>query len=81
VRAEALEGLAERDKELARPLVERELAADACGYGAFQAALIIAHPSLLGGLRNWVGRFEETWWNDLVGETITACETGHAEGH
>ncbi len=43
VRAEALEGLAERDKELARPLVERELAADACGYGAFQAALIIAH--------------------------------------
>jgi len=74
VRAEALEGLAQRDKELARPLVERELGRDECGYGAFQAALTIAHPSLLDGLRKWAGQFEETWWNSLVEDALTACQ-------
>lgn len=74
VRAEALEGLAERDKELALPLVERELSGDACGYGTFQAARLIAEPSLLPGLRRWSGRFEEASWDELVSEAIVACQ-------
>ena len=74
VRAEALEGLAERDKELATPLVERELRGDDCGYGTFEAARLIADPSLLSALRNWNGRFEESSWNELVSEAIAACE-------
>lgn len=78
VRAEALEGLASRDTELARPLVERELAGGPCGYGTFRAALMIAHPSLLEGLRRWHGRFEEAWWNDLVRNAIRACLSGVA---
>ncbi len=76
VRAEALEGLAERDKELARPLVERELCSDDCGYGTFEAARLIADPSLLPALRIWNGRFEESSWNELVSEAIAACEAG-----
>ena len=80
VRAEALEGLAERDKELARPLVERELSGDACGYGTFQAARLIAEPSLLNGLRSWSGRFEDASWNELVGEAIVACEAQPPNG-
>jgi hypothetical protein len=74
VRAEALQGLAERDKALARPLVERELGKDDCGYGTFEAARIIAHPSLLDGLRNWTGKFPEMSWNAVVREAIAACE-------
>jgi hypothetical protein len=74
VRAEALEGLAERDKELAKPLVERELRGGECGYGTFQAARLIADRSLLRDLRSWSGKFEEGSWNDLVSEAITACE-------
>lgn len=58
VRAEALQGLAERDKELALPLVERELRQHECGYGTFRSARILAHPSLLDGLREWVGKAE-----------------------
>jgi hypothetical protein len=74
VRAEALAGLAERDTDLTRPLVERELQGDDCGYGAFEAARLIADPSFLPALRNWNGRFEESSWNELVSEAIAACE-------
>lgn len=74
VRAEALEGLAERDKELARPLVERELRGDDCGYGTFAAARLIADRSLLPALRNWDGRFERSSWNELVSGAIAACD-------
>jgi len=81
VRAEALQGLAARDRELARPLVERELGKDQCGYGAFEAARLIAHPSLLNGLRNWRGKFAESWWNGLVQNAIAACEQPLATGN
>jgi hypothetical protein len=80
VRAEALQGLAERDWEVAKPLVERELTKDDCGYGTFEAARLIAHPSLLDGLRRWTGRFTESWWNDLVEEAIAACEASLTTG-
>lgn len=73
VRAEALQGLAERDKQLALPLVERELAKEECGYGAFEAARLIAHPVLIGSLRNWEGRFPDSGWDDLVRRAVTAC--------
>ncbi len=80
VRAEALQGLAERDREVARPLVERELKTPECGYGAFEAARLIAHPSLLTGSRQWSGRFAESWWNDVVEQAIAACEASLPPG-
>lgn len=74
VRAEALEGLALRDKELALPLVERELQRDECGYATFQAARLIADPSLLAGLRGWNERGGASWIDDEIREAIAACE-------
>ena len=74
VRAEALQGLAERDKEVALPLVERELNQNECGYGTFQAARIIAHPSLLDGLRAWAGKGSAPWIDDEIKDAIAACE-------
>ena len=53
VRAEALEGLAMRDKTLALPLIERELSGEECALGTFEAARLAADPSLLPRLRKW----------------------------
>jgi hypothetical protein len=74
VRAEALEGLAQRDKELALPLVERELRRDQCAYGTFQAARVLAHPSLLEGLRAWADQGEASWIDSEINDAIAACE-------
>jgi hypothetical protein len=74
VRAEAVQGLAQRDKELALPFVQRELGRDECGYGTFQAAGIIAHPSLLNGLGEWKSRGGASWINDEIDDAIAACE-------
>jgi hypothetical protein len=74
VRAEALQGLAQRDKALALPLVERELLLDEFGYATFQAAQIIGHPSLLPGLRRWSGRTGASHIDDTVEDAIRACE-------
>jgi HEAT repeat protein len=73
VRAEALEGLAQRDKELALPLVERELRRDECAYGTFKAALLLAHPSLLDGLRTWAGQGGASWIDAEISDAIAAC--------
>lgn len=74
VRAEALQGLAQRDRELALPLVERELLRDEWGYATFQAAEIIGHPSLLPGLRKWRGGTGASWIDATIEDAISACE-------
>lgn len=61
VRGEALQGLAERDMGCALPLVRRELGRDECSYATFQAAEVVADPSLLEGLHAWVGRGGASW--------------------
>ena len=77
VRGEALQGLAERDKEFALPLVRGELMRDECSYATFQAARIAADVSLLEGLRAWVGRGGAAWIDDEIQEAIIACETSN----
>ena len=74
VRAEALLGLTERDKSLALPFVERELEREQCAYGTFQAARLLAHPSLLEGLRNWADLGGASWIDAEINDAITACE-------
>lgn len=74
VRAEALVGLAQRDKELALPLVQRELKRDQCAYGTFQAASVLADPSLLEGLRGWTDQGGATWIDAEIADAIAACE-------
>lgn len=78
VRGEALQGLAQRDRELALPLVERELRLDDWAYATFEAAEIIGHPSLLPGLRKWSGRTGASWIDDTVEDAIRACEAASA---
>lgn len=78
VRGEALQGLSERDRERALPLVRRELLRDECGYGAFQAAIFIADASLLEGLRSWAGRGGASWIDDTIEDAILIC--GNANG-
>lgn len=80
VRGEALQGLAERDKECARPLVRRELERDQCSFATFQAAHVVADPSLLKGLRAWTGRGGAAWIDNQILEAITACEAASSPG-
>lgn len=79
VRAEALQGLAQRDKELTLPLVEQELLRDEYGYATFQAAEIIGHPSLLPGLCRWRGRTGASWIDDTIEVAIRACEAARTQ--
>lgn len=77
VRGEAIEGLADRDRSLALPLLQRELMRDECSYATFKAAQIIADPTLLTGLKNWKGRGGAPWIDDTIDEAISACEATH----
>ena len=73
IRGEALEGLVDRDRDLALPLLARELARDECGYATFKAAHTLAHPSLLGLLENWTNRGGAPWIDDTIQDAISAC--------
>ncbi|MES2056747.1 MAG: HEAT repeat domain-containing protein [Pseudomonadota bacterium] len=73
VRGEALQGLADRDAGMALPILQRELEQDDCAYATFQAARIVADPSLLKGLRRWVGRGGAPWIDDEITDAIAAC--------
>lgn len=74
VRGEALQGLAERDKAIALPLLRRELMRDECGYATFQAAGDLRDPSLLDGLRPWAGRGGAPWIDQTIEAAIAGCE-------
>ncbi|WP_165321879.1 lyase [Rhizorhabdus phycosphaerae] len=74
VRGEALQGLSERDRDRALPLVRRELMREECAYATFQAAHFLADASLLEGLRAWAGRGGASWINSTIEDAIRACE-------
>lgn len=74
VRGEALQGLAERDTDVALPILLRELEQDDCAYATFQAARIVADPALLDGLRRWTGRGDAPWINEEITDAIAASE-------
>ena len=76
VRAEAIEALARRRPQLALPLVERELRNPQCGFGVFEAAGIIADPSLVEGLKEFDQDTDAQWIDATVRDAIRACETG-----
>lgn len=78
VRGEALEGLAERDRDLALPLLRRELMREECAYPTFKAAQTVAHPSLLAGLKNWSARGGASWIDSTIVDAIAACEAARA---
>lgn len=78
VRAEALRGLAQMAPALALPHVHQALSADNVLVNVFEAAEIIADPSLVDALRPWSDPSDDPYLDGLVAAAIAACERGKA---
>ena len=76
VRAEALVGLANRDRELALPLVQSALAGDSVPMPVFEAATLIADPRLIDYLKPWTEPSGDDWLDGLARDALAACEKG-----
>lgn len=74
VRAEAILGLAQRDKALALPLLQRELCGASVALPLFEAAAIVAHPSLAVDLRAFSEPSGDDFLDSLAIEALEACE-------
>ncbi len=76
VRAEALSGLAQRDKALALPLVIAELSGERACMPLFEAAETIADPSLVPYLTPWTEPSDNAFLDNLALEALAACKNG-----
>ncbi|HEY0311973.1 MAG TPA: HEAT repeat domain-containing protein [Allosphingosinicella sp.] len=65
VRAEAILGLAQRDKALALPFLQRELSSESVPLPLFEAASIVADPLLAADLRAFTEPSVTTSWTVL----------------
>lgn len=74
VRAEALVGIAKRDRNLALPLVVSALSAEQVSMPVFEAAALIAHPALVDVLRPWTEPSGDKWLDMLAHDALAACE-------
>ncbi|MBV1687609.1 lyase [Novosphingobium sp. G106] len=74
VRAEAIRGLAHKDRGLALPFVQRALTRSRVMANIFEAAAIVAHPSLVEPLKRFALRSENDGVDALLAEAIAACE-------
>ena len=74
VRAEAILGLAQRDKALALPLVQRELRQESVALPLFEGAAIIADPSLVDDLRDFAMPSDDPRFDELATKALKACE-------
>ncbi len=74
VRAEALVEIAQRDRELALPLVLKELAGEWVGMPVFEAAALVADPVLVDVLRPWTESSDDDSFQRLAREALAACE-------
>jgi hypothetical protein len=76
VRAEAILGLAKRDKALALPLIRRELGQERVAVPLFEAAALVADPSLVDDLRDFAAPSDDALLDELAAKALTACEAG-----
>jgi len=74
VRAEALVGIAQRDRGLALPLVLKALSGEWAGMPLFEAAALVADPALVDVLRPWTEPSDDEWLDQLAREALAACE-------
>jgi hypothetical protein len=74
VRAEALVGIARRDRSLTRPLVLIALAGEQVSMPVFEAAELIADPVLVEALRPWTEPSDDAWLDQLARDALAACE-------
>lgn len=77
VRAEALWGLARRDRALALPFARLALLGDQISKPVLEAAALIADPSLVELLRPWAEPSDDDFLDEEARSALTACETGH----
>ena len=73
VRAEAILGLAHRDKSLALPFLRQELAGDAVALPIFEAAAIVADPSLVEDLRAFASPSGDVTVDEAARQALRAC--------
>jgi hypothetical protein len=76
VRAEALVGIARRDRKAAAALVGAALCGERVSMPVFEAAALVADPALVEVLRPWIESSEDEWLDRLAREAFTACERG-----
>ncbi|MEO7563850.1 MAG: HEAT repeat domain-containing protein [Sphingomicrobium sp.] len=74
VRAEAIVGLAKRDKAVALPLLRRELGREHVSVPLFEAAEIVADLSLVDDLRDFAMPSEDVLLDELAAKALTAFE-------
>lgn len=78
VRAEAILGLAQRDRAIALPLITSALAGDYASMPLFEAATIVADPSLLDMLRPWIEPSGDPFLDGLAQDAFDACAKGRS---
>lgn len=76
VRAEALLGIARRDRSLALPLAAQALQEEFASMAVFEAAEIIADPTLVPLLQPWTEESDETFLDDCARRAMSACQLG-----
>lgn len=76
VRAEALVGIAQRDRALALPLTLLALSGEQVSMAVFEAAALIADPALVDALRPWAELSDYEWLDELARKALVACESG-----
>lgn len=76
VRAEAVLGLAQLDKQLALPLVKRELSSESITVPILEAAALLADESLVADLQDFTAPSRDVFMDGLVRAALQACETG-----
>jgi hypothetical protein len=74
VRAEAILGLAQRDRALALPLVRRELGHERVAVPLFEAAALVEDPSLVDDLRYFSEPSDDPMLDELATKALSACE-------
>jgi hypothetical protein len=76
IRAEAIFGLTRRDRELALPLVRKALEENVVHYPIFEAAALLADPSLVESLSGFTGPSDEPHLDQCASGALSACESG-----
>lgn len=76
VRAEAILGLAQRDRQLALPFVQEALSGDSVLLPVFEAAGLVADASLVELLKDWVQPSSDDFLDKAACDALAACENG-----
>jgi len=74
VRAEAIEGLVERDREKALALVKRELSGEMVSVPLLYAAKELADPSLVSLLEPFAGPSGDDYIDGIAKDALEACQ-------